>query len=75
MYKGLICQSLLRFATPVVLVNSADGGLWICIHYGDINSKRIKKWYPLPLICETLNLLRETKLYTKLDIQGIFHLL
>jgi len=51
-----------------------DGGLRFCIDYRNINSKTIKNRYPLPLIQETLDLLAEARVYTKLDVRGAYNL-
>jgi len=51
------------------------GGLQFCIDYRDINSNTIKNWYPLPLIKETLNLLGKARIYTKLNVRGVYNLL
>jgi len=75
MSKGYIQQSSSSFAAPVLFAKKLDGGLQFCIDYWDINSKRIKNPYPLPLIKKTLNLLRKAKVYTKLHMRGAHNLL
>jgi len=59
MSKGFIWQSSSPFAAPVALAKKPDGGLRFCIVYRHINCKTIKNLYPLPLIQETMNFLRE----------------
>jgi len=75
MSNGFIRQSSSPVAAPVLFEMTPDGGLRFCIDYGDINSKTIMDWYPLPLIRETLNLLRNARVYTKLDVHGAYNLL
>jgi len=70
-----ILQSSSPFAAPVPLAKKLDGGLRFYIDYRDINSKTFKNWYPLPVIWETLNLLRWPNVYTKLDVRGAYNLL
>jgi len=70
MSKGLIQQSSLPFAAPVLFAKKLGGALRFCIHYRDINIKTIMNHYQLPLIKETLNLQRKTRIYTKLDVRG-----
>jgi len=74
MSKGFIRQSSSPFAAPVLFAKKPGGGLRFCIDYRDINSKTIKNRYPLPLIKETLNLLRNARIYTKLDVRGAYNL-
>jgi len=75
MSKGFIRQSSSPFAAPVLFTKKPDAGLRFCIDYRDINSKTIKNRYTLPLITETLNLLGEARIYTKLDVRGAYDLL
>jgi len=48
--KGFIQQSSSPFAALVLFASKANGVLRFCNDYRDINSKRIKNQYPLPLI-------------------------
>jgi hypothetical protein len=75
MSKGFIRQSSSPFAAPVLFTKKSGGGLRFCIDYRDINSKKIKNRYPLPLIKETLNLVGKARIYTKLDVLGVYNLL
>jgi len=75
MSKRFIRQSSSPFATPVLFAKKPDGGLRFCIDYRDINSKTIKNRYPLPVIRETLNLLRKARIYMKLEGCGAYNLL
>jgi hypothetical protein len=59
----------------VLFTKKPGGGLKFCIDYRDINSKTIKNRYPLPLIKETLNLLVKARIYSKLDVPGVYNLL
>jgi len=75
MSEGFIRQSSSRFVTSVLVSKKPDGGLRFCIDYRDIIIETIKNLHPLPLIQETLNLLRKSKVYTKLDVHGAYNLL
>jgi len=75
MSKGFIRQLSSPFVAPVLFAMKPDGGLQFYIDYRDINSKTIKNWYPLPLIRETLNLLRQARVHTKLDVHGAYNML
>ena len=70
--KGFIRQSSSLYAGPELFANKpgGGGGQGFCIDYQDIHSKNIKNQYPLPLMKETLNHLRNAGILTKLDIRG-----
>jgi len=71
--KGFSRQLFSPYVAHCVFAKNPDGGLWLCINYRDINSKTIKNRYWLPLIMETLNLLAEARIYTKLYIRGAYN--
>jgi len=75
MSTGFIRQSSSPFAAPVLFAKKPDGGLRFCIDYEETNSKKLKNWYPLWLIKETLNLLGEAGIYTTVDVGGAYNLL
>jgi len=74
MLKVFIHQSSPHCAAPVRFAKKPDWGLWLCIDYRDINSKRINDRYPLPPIKERLNHLGKAQIYTKVDIQEAYNL-
>jgi hypothetical protein len=74
MTKGFIRQSSSLYAAPCRFAQKPDGGLRFCIDYRDINSKTLKNRYPLPLIQETLNMLAQARIFTKLDVRGAYNL-
>jgi len=71
--KGFIEASQAPFASPVLFVKKANGGLRFCIDFRRLNDITRKDRYPLPLIDETLSRLSKAKIYTKLDIRQAFH--
>jgi len=73
MSKGFICQSSLPFVAPVLFAKKSGGGLRFGTNHRNINSKTITNRYRLPLIRETINLLRKAKIYTKLDVGGAYN--
>lgn len=75
MSKEFIWQSSSMFAALVLFTKKPDGGLEFCIDCRDINSKRIKNWYPLQLINELLNRLWNAGICTKLDVWEAYNLL
>ncbi len=50
-----------------------DGGLRLCVDYRGLNAVTICNRTPLPLISETLDRLRRSKMFTKLDLKDAYH--
>jgi len=75
MSKGCIRQSSSPVVAPVLFAQKPDGRLRFCIDYQDINCKTIKTRHPLPMILETLDLLRTAGVYTKRDVRWAYTLL
>ena len=73
LHKGFIEPSQAPFASPVLFVKKANGGLRFCIDYRKLNNLTRKDRYPLPLLDETLNRMSNAKIFTKLDIRQAFH--
>jgi hypothetical protein len=74
MTRGFIWQSSSLYEAPCLFAKTSGRGLCVCIDFHVINSKTVQKTYPLPLIRDTLNLLAEAKIYTKLDLRGVYNL-
>ncbi|KAF8657291.1 hypothetical protein AX16_002256 [Volvariella volvacea WC 439] len=56
-------------ASPFFFIRKKDGGLRPCQDYRKLNEGTIKNRYPLPLISELVDKLKEAKYFTKLDLQ------
>ena len=56
-------------ASPFFFVKKKDGKLRPCQDYRYLNSWTIKNAYPLPLISELTDKIKDTKFFTKLDVQ------
>jgi len=69
--EGFIQQSSLPITAHVQYAKYADGGLHFCIDYQGINSKTIYNQYLLP-IESALNFICNMKIYSKLDIRGVY---
>lgn len=51
-----------------------DGTLRLCIDYRALNKKIVRDYYPLPIIDDQVDKLREAVLFTTLDLRnGFFH--
>ena len=73
--KGFIRRSTSSAGSPILFVKKKDGSLRLCVDYRGLNAITLKNRYPLPLISETLDRLREAKLFTALDLRGAYNLL
>ncbi|CAL3965802.1 unnamed protein product [Diplocarpon coronariae] len=71
--KGFIRPSNAAFSSPVLFVKKPKGGLRFCIDYQELNRLTKKDRYPLLLIIETLDRLRNATLFTKLDVCHAFY--
>lgn len=71
--KGFIEVSKSAVSSPVLFAKKPSGGLRFCVDYRKLNAITEKDSYPIPLIQETMSLLRGVKWFTKLDVQQAFH--
>ena len=71
--KGIIRPSKSPFGSPVLFTKKSDGSLRMCIDYRMLNRMTVKNRYPLPLISELLDQLRQVKYFTKIDLLAAFH--
>jgi len=67
--KGYIRPSQSPMASPFFFVSKKDGKLRPCQDYRYLNDWTIKNSYPLPLISDIMDKLKDAKYFTKLDVQ------
>ena len=67
--SGRIQPSKSPMASPVFFVKKKDGSLRLVQDYRKLNDMTIKNSYPLPLISDIINKLKEAKYFTKLDVR------
>lgn len=70
---GIICDSESNYSSPILLVNKKNGEKRICIDYRALNKITKKMQYPLPLIHDNIDRLRNKKLFTALDMKSGYH--
>jgi hypothetical protein len=71
--KGFIEASQALYAAPVLFVKKPDRSLRFCIDFQKLNQITCKDRYPLSLIDKTLAQISRAKIFTKLNIQQVFH--
>lgn len=73
--EKIIRPSNSRYAQGVVLSAKKDGSTRLCVDYRRLNRLIIPDRYPLPLIDDQLDALRNAKYFTKIDLKnGFFHI-
>lgn len=70
---GLIEESESPWSSPVLLVPKKNGKQRMCIDYRKVNDVTRKYAYPLPLINEILDKLKDAYYLSALDLQSGFH--
>jgi hypothetical protein len=66
---GRIVPSKSPQAAPFFFVSKKDGGLCPCQDYRYLNSHTIRNAYPLPLIPELIDDMKDSTLFTKFDVR------
>jgi hypothetical protein len=73
--KGFIRPSKSPAASPILFALKKDGNLRLCVDYRKLNAITKKDRYPLPLLTDLLDRLRDASIYTKIDLRGAYNLL
>ena len=55
---------------PILFVKKKDGTLRLCVDCRKLNNITIRNSYPLPLISEFLDRVKDAKIFTKLDLKS-----
>ena len=71
--SGRIRPSKSPWASPFFFVKKKDGSLRPVQDYRKLNERTIKNRYPLPLISEMINLLKNAEYFTKFDVRWGFN--
>jgi hypothetical protein len=73
--NSLIQRSSSSAAAPILFATKKDGGLRLCVDYRALNLHTVENRYPLPLMSELLDRMREARIFTKLDLRNAYHLI
>ena len=72
---GIVSLSRSTVSSPLFFVPRKGGELRTCIDYTALNRVTIKTWCPLPLFSTLPDQVKGAVIYSKLDLQGAYHLL
>lgn len=72
--KGFIQPSQSPAGAPILFVKKSDGSLRLCVDYRGLNKITRKNRYPLPLIQESLDRLKEASVFSKVDLKAAYNL-
>lgn len=73
--KKVIRPSDSEYASPIVLVKKKNGEYRLCIDYRTLNKYIARTNYPIPVIEDQINVLKDKKYFSILDLRdGFFHI-
>ena len=71
--RGIIRESESPYASPIVLVRKKNSEYRLCVDYRFLNKITLRDNYPLPLIEDQIDKLRDKIFFTLLDLKDGFH--
>jgi len=72
--NGFIRSTSSPHGAPVLFVKKKDGSLWLCVDFRGLNRITKKDRYPLPLISDLLDSPCKARIYTKINLRHVYHL-
>jgi len=67
--RGYVRESQSPFASPFFFIKKKDGKLQLVQDYWQLNSLTVKSQYPLPLISDVIDKLKDACIFTKFDVR------
>jgi hypothetical protein len=71
--KGFIRASSSPAGAPVLFSKKKDGALRLCVDFRGLNRVTIKNRYPIPLVNNMMDRLRDAKVFSKIDLRAGYH--
>jgi hypothetical protein len=71
--KGYIHPSVSPWGAPVLFVKNKDATLRLCIDFRQLNKVTVKNKYPLPRIDDLFDQLKDTRIFSKIDLRSGYH--
>lgn len=71
--KKILRPSNAEYASPVILIKKKNGKIRLCIDYREINKITIRDNFPMQLIDNNIDQLKDKKYFTILDLKDGFH--
>ena len=75
MAEGKIADGESPYGAPILFVPKPDASLRLCVDYRNLNKLRILNKYPLPLMDELRDRVAGAKVFTKLNLKDVYHLI
>jgi hypothetical protein len=71
--KGYICPSVSPWGAPVLFVKKKYETMRLCIVFMQLNKVTMKNKYPLPMIDDLFDQLKDAKIFSKIDLKSSYH--
>jgi len=73
--QGKISPSKSPAGTPILWVPKPEGRLRLVVDYRGLNKVTVHNKYPIPLMTELRDQVRDAQIFTKIDLKDGFHLI